>query len=64
MAGQSAKPKNNDSYLPIIDETPSDPSIVLTVVTVTEKNCNAAGQDFTILASDQQLYKVLLYGNY
>ena len=43
MAGQSAKPKNNDSYRPLIDETPSDPSIVLTVVPVTEKNCNAAG---------------------
>ena len=60
MAGQSTKPKTNVFCRPLIDKTPSDPSTVLTAMTDTEQICNAAGQDFTILASDQQLYRVMV----
>ena len=71
-AGHSTKPKTNLFYRPLIDKTPSNPSPVLTAMTDTERICNAAGQDFTILASDQQLYRAmaditwsnLLDGNY
>ena len=60
MAGQSTKPKTNNFYRPLIDKTPSDPSAVLTSMTDTEQICNAAGQGFTILTSDQQLYRVMV----
>ena len=59
MAGQSTKPKTNVFYGPLIDKTPSDPSTVLATMTDTERICNAAKQDFTILTSDQQLYRVI-----
>ena len=60
MTGQSKKPKTNNFYRPLIDKTPSDPSAVLTSVTDTEQICNAARQGFTILTSDQQLYRVMV----
>ena len=60
MARQSTKPKTNVFYRPLIGKTPSDPSTVLTVMTDTERICNAAWQDFAILTSDQQLYRVMV----
>ena len=60
MAGQSTKPKTNVFCGLLIDKTPSDPSTVLTAMTGTERFYNVAGQDFTILASDQYLYRVIV----
>ena len=60
MAGQCTKPKTNNFYRPLIDKTPSDPSTLLTAITDIERICNAAGQDFTTLTSDQQLYRVMV----
>ena len=60
IAGQCIKPKTNNFYRPLIDKTPSDPSTVLTAITDIETICNAAGQDFTTLTSDQQLYRVMV----
>ena len=59
MTGQCTKPKTNNFYQPLIDKTPSDPSTVLTAMADLERICNAAAQDFTILTSDQQLYRVM-----
>ena len=56
----STKPKASLFYWPLIDKTPSDPLTILTAVTETERICNAAGQDITILTSDQQLCRVMV----
>ena len=60
IAAQYTKPKTNVFDRPLIDKAQSDPSAVLTAMADTERICNAAEQDFTILASDQQLYRVIV----
>ena len=47
--GYSPKPKTKDVYLPLVDMPPAEPTIILT---------NAAGQYYTIVINDQQLYRV------
>ena len=60
MAGKKAKPKTKVYYRPLIDKTPSDPSTVLTAMHDTERISNDAGQEITVLTSDQQLYRVMV----
>ena len=60
MTGQSTKLKTNVVYRPLIYETPSDPTTVLTAIIVNERISNAAGEDLTILTSHQQLYRVMV----
>ena len=59
-SGFSSKPKTKVTFLPLIDQTPSDPSTVLTVMKEAEKITVQAGQKFTVFTLDQQLYKVAL----
>ena len=47
-------------YRPLIENTPSDQSTVLTAMTDTEQIFKATEQDNTNLTSDQQLYRVKL----
>ena len=60
MTGQSTKLKTNVVYRTLIYETPSDPSTVLTAIIVNERISNVAGEDLTILTSDQQLCRVMV----
>ena len=57
-SGFSSKPKTKVTFLPLIDQTPSDPSAVLTVMKEAEEITVQAGQKFTVFTLDQQLYKV------
>ena len=59
-SGFSSKPKTKVTFLPLIDQTPSDPSTVLTVMKDAEKITVQAGKKFTVFTLDQQLYKVAL----
>ena len=45
-------------FTPLLDRTPSDPSIVLTAIIKAEKITNQAGQNITIFTADQKLYRV------
>ena len=60
MSGKKAEPKTRVYYRPLIDKTPSDPSTVLTAMSDTERISNDAGQEVTVLTSDQQLYRVMV----
>ena len=60
MTGKSTKLKTNVVYRTLIYETPSDPSTVLTAIIVNERISNAAGEDLTILTSDQQLCRMMV----
>ena len=58
--GQSTKPKAKLIYAPLIDQTPSDLSTMMTAMIELEKPTNEAGQAYTIFTADQQLYCVIL----
>ena len=59
-SGESTKPKTNILYLPLLDQTPSDPSTMLTTIKEAERVTNEAEQEITIFTADQQLCKVAL----
>ena len=59
-SGQSTKPKRKLIYIPLIHQTPSDPSAMMTAMIEVEKLTNEAGQAYTVLTVDQQLYCVIL----
>ena len=45
-------------YTPLIDLTPSDPTIIMTVMIEAKRITNTTGQKHTIFTCDQQLYKL------
>ena len=59
-SGQSTKPKMKLIYIPLIDQTPSDLSTIMTAMIETEKLRNEPGQAYTVLTVNQQLYRVVL----
>ena len=59
-SGQSTKPKTKLIFIPLIDQTPSDPSVMMTAMIEAEKLTNEAGQAYTVFTADQQLYRVIL----
>ena len=59
-SGQSTKPKTKLIYTPLIGQTPSDPSTMMTAMIEEEKLTNEAGQAYTVFTVDQQLYRVIL----
>ena len=59
-SGQSTKPKTKLIYTPLIDQTPSDPSNIMTAMIEVEKLTNEARQAYTVSTADQQLYRVIL----
>ena len=59
-SGQSTKPKTKLIYTPLIDQTPSDPSNIMTAMIEVEKLTNEACQAYTVSTADQQLYRVIL----
>ena len=59
-AGQAPKPKTRISFRELLDQTPSEPSTMLTAMVDAEKVTNATGQKITVFTADQQLYSVLL----
>ena len=59
-SGQSTEPKIKLIYKPLIDQTPSDPSTMMTAMIEAEKLTNEAGQAYTAFTADQQLYHVIL----
>ena len=59
-AGQAPKPKTRISFRELLDQTPSEPSTMLTAMVDAEKVTNATGQKITVFTADQQLYSVVL----
>ena len=59
IADQAPKPKSNITIRLLIDQTPSESSIMLTLTVDAEKITNAAGQKITVFTADQQLYSVV-----
>ena len=59
-SGQNTKPKTKLIYTPLIGQTPSDPSAMVTAMIEAEKLTNEAGQAYTEFTADQQLYRVIL----
>ena len=60
VTGQSKKPQTSIMYRPLINKTPSDPSIMLTAMTYVELVTANAGQEVSVFTCDQQLYRVTL----
>ena len=58
--GFSTNPKTKVTFLPLLDQKPSDHSTVLTVMKEAERITGQAGQKFTVFTLDQQLYKVAI----
>ena len=54
------QPETNILYQPYIDESPTDPSTILTAMEDAEQIPNSAGQKYTISTADQQLYTIVL----
>ena len=54
------KPETNILYQPYIDESPTDPSTILTAMETAEQIINSAGKKYTIFTADQQLYAIVL----
>ena len=48
-------------YTPLIDLTPSDPTIIMTVMIEAKRITSTTGQKHTIFTCDQQLYKLSWY---
>ena len=59
--GHSLAPKTRIVYLPLIDKHPAEPSTVTTVLVKAKQITEAAGQGFTIITLDQQLYRVAVH---
>ena len=59
--GHSLAPKTRIVYLPLIDKPPAEPSTVTTVLVKAKQITEAAGQGFTIITLDQQLYRVAVH---
>ena len=59
-SGQRTKPKTKFIYTPLIDQTLSDSSTMMTAMIEAEKLTNEAGQAYTVFTADQQLYRVIL----
>ena len=59
-AGVSVQPKTKILFQPLIDESPTDTSTMLTAMEDAEKITNAAGQKYTLFTVDQQLYAIVL----
>ena len=59
--GQSLKAKSKVYYHPLINKTLADPSTILTAMCNLEKISKDAGQSFSMLTSNQQLFRVMLY---
>ncbi len=55
--GHSLKPKTKAIYLPLIDMPPAEYDIVLTSMLKVKRLSELAGQSFTLLTFDQQLYR-------
>ena len=60
IAGQTPKPKSKITFRQLIEQTPFEPSTVLTSMMDAEKVTNAAGQKITVFTADQQLYSLVL----
>ena len=58
--GQSIKSKTNVIYKLLINQTPSDPSTILTAMCDVENTCEKSGQKETVFTCDQQLYRVTM----
>ena len=56
--GQNLKSKSYVTFTPLLDQTPSDTSTVLTTMIKSEKITSRAGQN--TFTADQQLYRVAL----
>ena len=58
-SGQSTKPKTKLVYTSLIDQTPSDPSTMMTAMIEAERLTNEAGQAYAVFTADQQLYCIV-----
>ena len=58
--GVNVKSKSKVYYRSMINKTPTDPSTMLTAMSDLKKISKDAGQSFSMLTCDQQLYRVML----
>ena len=59
-SGQILKPKTSVQFLPLLDRTPSDPSSMLTAITLDEEITKKSGQEQTVFSAEQQSYCVMV----
>ena len=58
-SGQRIKPKTRVAYMPLIDMPPAHHDTIITAMTNAQSLSVAAGQQFTIMTADLQLYKIM-----
>ncbi|KAJ8018705.1 hypothetical protein HOLleu_43161 [Holothuria leucospilota] len=56
--GEVLQPRTKAVYLPLIDMPPAHPDTMMTAMCKAQKMSEKAGQNFTFITADQQLYKV------
>ena len=59
-SGKNVNLRSTVLYSPLINDTPSDPSKILTAMFDVEKVSKEAGQDYTLFTCDQQLFRVTM----
>ena len=60
ISGKPLLPETKILYQPYIDESPTDPSTILTAMEDAEQIAKDAGQKYTVFTADQQLYAIVL----
>ena len=66
MPGATTKPKTNVVYLPLMNNSPSDPKTMMSSIMKAKTITSEAGQEYVVYTADQQLYRVarhLTWGN-
>ena len=58
--GQSQMPGTKAVYTPLIDTTPSDPTIMLTTMVAAHALTKETWQVYTVFTANQQLYWVMV----
>ena len=57
----SLAPKTKVVYLPLIDKPPTDAGTIMAAMVKAKEISEGAGQQYTILTLDQQLYRIALH---
>ena len=56
----AVKPRKKAVYLPLVDMSPAEPSMMLTAMKEAQRMTSITGQEYTIFTNDQQLYKIVV----
>ena len=55
------KPKTKVVYLPLMNNSPSDPKTMMCSIMKAKRITSEAGQEYVVYTADQQLYRVALH---